>query len=232
MKSFLISVSGKTEVDIYNAIAHVQKLVHKHQLSGEGTLIKGFLEASGRFNFKSYGDYDVVLPKEVEEALERTEVLLGSSEFYFENRNEFELHELNEQEKYDFENRNPEVVHPNREVVKQIVFDIIVSGESEYAVEEYLKWVYEKVSRGTLSQKLSRITMLPQKISGYCSIVSSGKYQSTFDSILTTDNDEDDEDEEYYTDNNSESIDAYCSACQQDPCECSDREKTSTVHDF
>ena len=140
------------------------------------------------------------------------------------------MQELNEQEKYDFEKRNPEVIHPSKEVVKQIVFDIIVSGESEYAVEEYLRWVYEQVSRGTLSHKLSRITMLPQKISGYCSIVSAGKYQSTFDSIITNDDYEDDE--EYYTDNNNESMDTYCSACQQDPCECSDREKTSTVYDF
>ena len=226
MKTFIITVSGQTEVDIYNAISHVNKLIHKQQLNGEGTLIRGFLEGAGKFNFKSYGEYENVLPKEVEQYLKEAEALLEKSDFYFEDRHDFEVQELSQEEKNNYETQNPKITHSIESPVKRIIFHIIVSGQSQYAVDKFLNWVYNKVSQGTLFHKLSHITMLPEKISGYCSIESFGKYQSTFDSIAST---EDENDENYYDNENN---DTYCSACQQDPCECSDREKTSTVHDF
>ncbi len=229
MKTFIINVSGQTEVDIYNAIAYVKNLVHKQQLFGEGTLIRGFLEGAGKYNFKSYGEYETVLPKEVDQLLKDAEALLSKSNIYIENTHRFELRELSQEEKNDFEQKNPETIPSKKNTINRIVFDITVSGESQYAVEEFIQWVYDKVSQGTLSHKLAHIKMLPNNISGYCSIESYGKHQGAFESSVPTG---DDDEESNYSGSNNESRNTYCSACQQDPCECRDKEKTSIVYDF
>jgi hypothetical protein len=230
MKTFNITVCGKTEIDIYNAVAHVRKLISNNNLSGEGTLVRGFLEIGGTFKFKSFGDYEIVLPAEIEEALKRSEKLLENSGIYFENSHEFEIKQLDQEEQNNYELKNPYAVYSTEIPKNSIVFHITVSGESKYGVEEFLLWIYNKICQRNLSQDLSSITMLPENLKGFCSFKSFGKYQNTFNSItVSSDYDEDDLID---SDNSYKAENSYCSACHQDPCECSDREKTSTIYDF
>jgi len=230
MKTFIITISGKTEIDIYNALGYVLKLVHKHHLSGEGTLVRGFLEGFGNYNFKCYGYYDKVLTKELEQILKEAEDLIKEMNIFVEDSHDYLVKELSPEEKNEYKKINPEVVLSMKNPTNSIIFDIVVSGESEYAVEQFIKWVYDKVCQRTLFHRLSRITMLPGNSSGYFYFKSYGKYQSTYQSISENRKDGEDEFDDIY--NSKENRNSYCSACQQDPCECSDREKTSAIYDF